>query len=576
MPTESAAQWKQQLEDFSEFVNAMLATWNVPGMAVAVVKEGEVIFAEGFGKRDLDQDLPATPATLFAIGSCTKAFTATAMGILVDGGKLDWDRPVRTYLPSFKMFDAFTSERMTPRDLVTHRSGLPRHDLMWYNSPRTRQEIFERLQYLQPSKDFRSVYQYQNLMYMTAGYLVGQISGLGWEAFVQQWILGPLGMASSNFSVLKSQESADFSLPFQEKDDQVRAIPFRNIDTVGPAGSINSNVTDMSQWLLLNLNKGRHGQAQIISEGNLSQIHSPQMVIQEPLKYAEILHTSYGLGWAIQPYRGRLMLQHGGGIDGFSALTSFLPRDNLGVVVLTNLNGTSLPTIITYNLYDRLLGLDPILWSDRFKQDVAEIKAAAEKSKEKTASQRKTGAQPSHPLADYTGDFEHPGYGLFSVELDRNELRASFNSMSFPLEHYHYDIFDLIWELFDTRLKVSFFTDVKGNIQRLSVPLEAAVDEIVFTRIPEQRMKEKRFLEQFTGTYELLGLKLIVSLKGDDALAATIPGQPEYELIPYQGTEFNLKGLAGFSLEFKLDDAGSVIEAELTQPNNVFVAPKVG
>jgi CubicO group peptidase (beta-lactamase class C family) len=576
MPTEFATQWEKQLENFSEFANAMLVAWKVPGMAVAVVKEGEVIFAEGFGKRDLEQDLPATPETLFAIGSCTKAFTAVAMGILVDEGKLDWDQPVRNYLPSFKMFDTFSSERMTPRDLVTHRSGLPRHDLMWYNSPRTRQEIFERLQYLEPSKDFRSVYQYQNLMYMTAGYLVGQISGQGWEAFVQQRILEPLGMVGSNFSVLKSQESPDFSLPFQEKDGRVQAIPFRNIDTVGPAGSINSNVTDMSQWLLLNLNKGRHGQAHIISEGNLSQIHSPQMVIQEPLKYAEILHASYGLGWAIQPYRGHLMIQHGGGIDGFSALTSFLPQAKLGVVVLTNLNGTPLPSIITYNLYDRLLNLDPIPWSDRFKKDDDEIKAAAKKSKEKTASQRQTGTQPSHPLADYAGDFEHPGYGLFSVGLEGNDLKVIFNSMSFPLEHYHYDIFELTWELFDTRLKVSFFTDVKGNIQRLSVPLEPAVDEIVFTRIADKRMKEKRFLEQFTGTYELLGMKLIVSLKGEDTLVATIPGQPEYELIPYQGTEFNLKGLVGFSIEFKLDDAGSVIEAELAQPDGVFTAPKVG
>jgi hypothetical protein len=298
------------------------------------------------------------------------------------------------------------------------------------------------------------------------------------------------------------------------------------------------------------------------------------MLKQEPVKYAETLPASYGLGWIIQPNRGHLMIHHGGGIDGFCCLTSFVPQDNIGVVVLTNLNNNPLPSIVTYNVYDRLLGLDPIPWGDRFKQDADEIKAAAEKGKEKAASERKPGTQPSHPLADYAGDFEHPGYGVFSVEVEGNELKAAYNSMSFPLEHYHYDIFELYWDLFDARMKVSFFTDVKGNIGSLSVPFEPAVKDILFTRLPDKRMKERSFLEKFTGTYKLMGMNLIISLKGDDVLAAIFPGQPEYELVPYHGTEFNLKGLSGFSIEFKMDDAGVVTEAEITQAEGVFTAQK--
>ncbi|MEW5901563.1 MAG: serine hydrolase domain-containing protein, partial [Acidobacteriota bacterium] len=185
-----------------------MAEWKVPGMAVAIVKDGQVILAEGYGLKDVKNNLKVTPQTIFAIGSSSKAFTATAMGILTDDGKLDWDKPVREYLPSFKLWDLFASERMTPRDLVCHRSGLPRHDVMWYNSPLSRKELFDRIQYLKPNKDFRANFQYQNLMFMTAGYLVGQLSGSTWEEFTKKKIFEPLGMNDSNFSVEESKKAA--------------------------------------------------------------------------------------------------------------------------------------------------------------------------------------------------------------------------------------------------------------------------------------------------------------------------------------------------------------------------------
>jgi len=566
---------EQQLVGFHDFVRATLAAWKVPGAAVAVVKDGAVILSQGFGLRDVEQGLAVTPETLFAIGSCTKAFTATAMGILVDEGKLAWDAPVRTYLPSFTLHDPVATERMTPRDLVTHRSGLPRHDFVWYGSPFTRQELFDRLRYLQPSKDFRAVWQYQNLMYMAAGYLVGQIAGCEWEEFVQRRILQPLGMQNSNFSVRISQESADFALPYLERGDEVRKIPFRTLDSVGPAGSINSGISEMAQWLLLNLNKGACGSTRIISEPSLAQIHTPQMVVQEPIKYTELFPGSYGMGWMIQAYRGHLMLHHGGGIDGFSALTSFLPQDNLGVVVLTNLNGTSVPWILTCHIYDRLLGFAQLPWSERLKKETAEIKEAAEKGKQQQVAERKTGTRLSHPLAEYTGDFAHPGYGVFSVVLEGDGLRAFYNSTSFPLGHYHYDVFELVWELFDQRLKVTFFADAKGNLSSFSVPLEPTVEDIIFTRMPDKHMREKQFLEKFVGTYKVLGLDLVISLKEGDTLVAVVPGQPEYQLIPDRGTTFTFKGLSGFRLEFKLNDAGGVIAAEITQPAGVFTAQRI-
>lgn len=565
---------KVDLKGFDTFVTKTMEEWKVPGLGISIVKDGKVIFSKGFGFRDVKKGLKVTPKTLFAIGSCSKAFTAATMGILVDEGKLDWDKPVREYLPSFKLKDPSATEGMTPRDLVCHRSGLPRHDLMWYGSSATRKELFDRLQYLEPSKDFRMTFQYQNLMFMTAGYMVGKVAGTTWEKFVQNRIFGPLGMNDSNFSVEDSKKAPDFALPYAEKEDKVIEIPFRNIDTVGPAGSINSNVIDMAGWLLLNLNKGKFGEKQIISEESLREIHSPQMISSKSYKYDESFYSTYGMGWGITAYRGHLMVSHGGGIDGFTASVNFMPRDNIGMVIFTNMSGTPLPSIVAYNAYDRLLGLDQIPWNKRIKDQRDKAKEEAEKAKKEKDKDRKLNTKPSHPLEDYAGDYEHPGYGVLAIKKEGDRLKGVFNSISFDMKHYHYDIFEMSNENFDMTEKASFFTDNKGNISSLSVQLEDSVEAIVFTKMPEKKMKEKSFLEKFVGEYLLGEMTVTVSLRGDNELVLFVPGQPKYELVPYKGTEFNLKNLTGYSVEFVVNEAGKVTEAKVTQPNGVFTAKK--
>ena len=561
------------MEWLREFINETMQEWKVPGLAIAIVKDNEIIFCEGFGLRNVKKGLKVTSKTLFAIGSCTKAFTTMAMSILVERGKLDWDKPVRNYLPTFKLYDSYATEHITPRDLVTHRSGLPRHDFVWYGSSFTRQELFERLQYLEPSQELRSVFQYQNLMYLAAGYLVAQIAESSWEEFVQQEILNPLSMKDSNFSVVKSQEADDFAFPYKEKDDEVKEILFRNIDASGPAGSINAHVTDMAKWLLLHLNQGKYDDKQIISPANLSQMHTPQFVIPEPVEYDEILHSAYGLGWGVTAYRGHNFIQHGGSIDGFSALTTLLPQDKIGVVILTNLNGTPLPSIVTFQICDRLLGLDEVPWNERIRKKVDEAKEAAAKAKQTTNSERKTGTHPSHPLEDYTGDFVHPAYGVVSIELNDQRLKATHNSIVSELQHYHYDVFELKLEHFDMTELVSFFMDTKGNITSLSIPWEPTVKDIIFTRMPDQGMMETSFLEKFVGDYDLFGQTITISLR-ENHLSASLSGQPDYELVPYQGTEFTLNNLSGFSIKFVLDSAEVVTEAVITQPNGIFTAKK--
>jgi CubicO group peptidase (beta-lactamase class C family) len=575
MQESQTLQAKTQLHGFDEFVRNIVQDWKIPGLAISIVKDGEVIFSQGFGKRDIDEGKDVTAQTLFPIASCTKAFTATSMAILVDEGKLDWDTPVKRYIPTFKLYDLFASEHMTPRDLVTHRSGLPRHDLMWFNSSATRQELFDRLQFLEPSKDLRAVLQYNNLMFMAAGYLVGQLSGQNWEDFVQQRIFDRLGMKSSIFSTSAAQETDDFSFPYKAIKDEIKKIPFYEGQwSVAPAGAIVSSVADMSSWVLLHLNKGKHEGTQIVSENQVAQMHAPQMVAPVTFPFPEIPISSYGLGWFVEPYRGNMMTEHGGNINGFSSLVTLLPEQNLAVVVLTNLDGNPVPNILTYNICDRLLGLDEVTWNERFKKFWTAFKEAEEKGKEKTEADRVVGTHPSHSLDAYIGEYEHPGYGIFSVTFEDDQLKGTFNSKSNLLKHYHYDTFELVIETFDTTMKVSFFTNARGDIDSLSAPLEPTVKDIIFRRLPPTAMTDKRFLERFVGEYEVMGLTMTIALKGEQSLAVSLPQQPELELVPYKGNTFHVKGLSGFSIEFKPDAAGQVNEAIVEQPNAVVTATR--
>lgn len=564
-----------KLNGFDDFVATALKDWSVPGVAIAVVQDGQVILSKGYGFRDVKKQLPVTPKTLFAIGSATKSFTVTTLGILVDQGKLDWDKPVRDYLPNFRMYDEFTTERMTPRDLVTHRSGLPRHDFVWYNSPLARKEIFEHLRYLEPSRDFRTTFQYQNLMFMTAGYLAGQIAGKSWETFAREQIFVPLGMSSSNLSVADSEKAADFALPYRKVKEEVKEIPFRNIDQIGPAGSINSNAEDMLKYVLMHMSLGKAGASQILSESNAVQMQTPQMVIPGAIRWTEVGHSSYGMGLFITTYRGHKLVHHGGNIDGFSALVTFMPQDKIGMVILTNMNGSALPTVLSYNVYDRLLGLDQAPWTARLKDDEKKQKESADEAKKKGFTARKPNTHPSHDLADYAGEFENPGYGIAKIALQAGALKITFNGLSAPLQHFHYDVFEVPEETVDfPSTKFTFHTNLQGDIDGFSAPLESTVHEIVFTRAPDRSMMQKSVLEPLAGQYQLGPATATVALRGDSAITLVLPGQPAYELVPTGGLKFLIKGLTGYSVEFKKSDTGAVDQLVFYQPNGTFAAKR--
>ncbi len=577
LPPATAA--ARALEGFDAFVDAALKTWNVPGIAVAIVKDGEVVLAKGYGLRNVEKKLPVTEDTLFAIGSATKAFTVMSLGVLVDDGKLDWDVPVKDYLPSFALADEFASARMTPRDLVTHRSGLPRHDLVWYNAPLSRAEIFARLRYLEPNADFRAKWQYQNLMFLTAGYLAGEVAGKSWEDLVRARIFGPLGMTASNFSVEESKKAADFAAPYTEKDEKVSEIPFRNIDAVGPAGSINSNLTDMVRWLKLQLSNGTAGGGgiRVVGEANLAEMHQPQMVMRQEGKDPEIILPTYAMGWFVESYRGKKRVHHGGNIDGFSAMVTFLPAEKLGVVALANLDGTPLPEIVSRVAIDRMLELSPIDWSARLKTRVDEAEAGAEKAKGGLETfDRKKGTKPAHALEEYAGDYAHPAYGTMAVSRDgASGLKATIHAIPMRLEHWHYETFRAVFEdpaLADEKMFVLFHTNAKGDVDALAMPLEAQTAEIVFEKKPPARLSDPAFLKSATGTFVLVdqpSVAVTVTLEGD-ALTALVPGQPPYTLEAYRGTEFRFRELTGYSIRFLPDDKGVIDELLVIQPDGVY------
>jgi CubicO group peptidase (beta-lactamase class C family) len=556
----------QSLDGFDAFANLALGDWKCEGFAIAVVKDGKVILQKGYGVRNAKKNLPVTTKTLFAIGSSTKSFTVTSMGVLVDRGKLDWDKPVRDYLPDFRLWDQFATERMTPRDLVTHRSGLPRHDLMWYNSPFSRDELFSRLRYLEPNKDFRTTFQYQNLMFMTAGYLAAHINGTTWEQLVHDTIFQPLGMTASNFSVTDSQKTTDYSLPYEVVNDAPREMPFRNIDAIGPAGSINSNVEDMIKYVQMHLAQGKG----VVSAANETQMMIPQMAIATPSTDKELGDLAYGMGFFVTSYRGHKFVHHGGNIDGFSALVAFLPQDNIGLVILTNQQGSPLPAIAAYRVWDMLLGLDPIDWTARIKQQRALTKASEEAAKQKGYTTQRTGTHPSHDLAEYAGEYEHPGYGIVKVTLAGSVLQMDYHGMGGKLEHFHYDVFSVPKDETNpfSEQKVEFHTNLGGDIDSLAIPFESTLKSIEFAKLGDRSMTETTFLRPLTGQYLRGPLTASVALSGEHALTLSLPGQPVYNLVPVRGTKFNIKELNGYSVEFKGD------ELVFYQPSGTFSAQR--
>jgi len=560
------------LADFDAYVQRVMQQWKVPGAAIAIVKDGKIILSKGYGLRDVKDNLPVTPQTLFPIASITKSFTVATLATLSSEGKLDWDKPVREYLPDFRLYDDALTARVTLRDLVTHRTGLPRHDGTWYRSGLSREELYARLRYLEPNRDLRQEFQYNNLMFMTAGYLAGKLAGSTWEDAVQKRIFDPLGMKSSGFELGASiKSSSDVAHAYRKDDNEVvhDVPPYTGDKALGPAGAIVSNLSDMTQYLQMYLNQGKHADKQIISVGDFRAMTSPQMILQSSDLDPEIGYLHYGMGLFVTTYRGHKYVQHGGNLDGFSLLISFLPDDHIGCVILLNMEESSLREVLAYNISDRLLGLVPVDWNKRELDRYLAFKKAGDDAREKNYVPRRENAQFSHPIEEYLGEFSNPAYGTILIEraTKPDELKFTYHTMQSTAQHWHYDVWRVPHDPLDllSETEIMFSTDWEGNIASLSSSMEPSVKDIVFTHQPDRRMRERSFLEALTGTYQIADYKVVVSLRSDNILIATMPDQKIYELEPLRGSTFAVKSENGLTLDFKRDAAGKVTEFSMSQ-----------
>ena len=483
---------------FLSQVEKELERWEVPSASICVVRGDEVLLAGGVGQRD-GGSLPSDGDTLYQIASCSKAFTATAAAILATEGRLDFDAPVAEYLPAFRMHDPYASTHLTVRDFLSHRSGLPRHEYAWYGTGFSREELMANLRYLPLSAPIRYTFQYSNFNYLIAGCLIEAVSGMTIEEFLRRRIFLPLGMERTVAFSEEMRRDPNHALPFDHDIPYttrgIRPIPFYASpaekpgvgDPTAAAGCVISCARDMAKWLQFNLSRGRVGGKQLVREDLMDLLYTPHIDTGSGGAYApERSMSAYGLGWSVYSYRGRKMVEHGGNINGFSSSTALFPEEGIGIFASVNMNTALLADAIVHDAADRLLDSPEGNWHARLRQENETLFQSVKALYASFGGEAVPGTAPSHPLEEYAGDYEAPGYRRFRILCEDGKLRMDFNTFTSGLRHLHYDSFateEVIGEL-PPGLVLTFGADAKGRIRTLSAVLgsEKGLAPIVFQK----------------------------------------------------------------------------------------------
>jgi CubicO group peptidase (beta-lactamase class C family) len=456
-------------------VTTTMAKWQIPGAAVAIVKDDKVVYAKGFGVRTLGTSEKVTEDTLFGIGSTSKAFTSAAMAILVDEKKMDWDDPVRKHVEYFHLSDPCADALVTMRDIVSHRTGLSRHDELWDDSPWSREEVIRRIAQVKLTKPFRSAYQYQNIMFLTAGEAVAAAAKMPWNDFVKTRIFEPLGMARTVISTADWNASADRASGHRwNRAQQAPAIqPYVDDDNIAPAGAIKSSARDMARWVRFQLANGTIDGKRIVSAAALEETKMPQMVIRlegdAKANNPETNVQAYAMGWNVQDYAGDLLIAHGGALNGFRAQVDLLPKRNAGFVVLIN-EGRGLATVALRNaIADLLLGRPPRDWDAYYLANDRRSDEKDEQRKRERQAKRRRDTHPTHPLADYAGTYENAGYGTATITVENDRLLLRWSRLALPLTHVHYDTFEAVSEAADVDEQVVFRLGSDGEVAGMTL-----------------------------------------------------------------------------------------------------------
>jgi len=568
----------KKLDGFDAYMSKVLKDWNTAGIGVGVVVNDKLVFAKGYGYRDYEKKLPFTPATVCPIASNTKLFTAVAAGMLVEEGKLNWDKPVRESVPTIRFNNEQLNNTVTLRDMLSHRTGVTRHDSIWYKSDFTRKELFDKLKYLEPEEPMRQAFLYNNLMFAAVGYMIELQSGKRWEDFVRERILNPLDMKATGYSISDMTHQPDFGVPFTEKRDsfELYKIPYyEDIDGVAPCGAIASNIEDISHWLIALMNDGKYKGRQLLPAEVLKATLEPAIALPntmtESLGYWEILNAAYGMGRQTASYRGHLMTFHGGDLPGFHSQVSFMPREHTGVIVLViGDHAAPLYNVVSYNVYERLLGMDQTPWSERRLAMRLKSKEAAKQARAKAGEDRVPNTKPSHGLADYVADYENPAYGVMKIGLKDNQLQFDFHKMRMPMTQFHYDRFDTLDDERDGKFSVNFRTNPQGDVDQAVMSLDEA--EAVFTRKSEAL--DAALLTQLAGTYEMPGgWKAQITFVQNTGLSLVFPGSSPYSLTHTKGMRFRIPQFSDLVFEFVMEN-GQVKALKQKDPSGEFSYPR--
>jgi CubicO group peptidase (beta-lactamase class C family) len=571
---DDAAAIAAKLQGFDAYMEKVVKDWNAPGIGVGIIKGDKLVFAKGYGYRDYEKKLPITSKTLFPIASNTKLFTAVAAGFLVEEGKLTWDRPIRESVPSIEFYNDYLNNTVTLRDMLAHRTGITRHDSIWYKSDYNEKELFGKLKYLEPKESPRQLFLYNNMMYAGVGQSIFLQSGKPWAEFVRENILKPLEMNSTTYAIADMLKQPDYGVPFTERRDsmEIYKIPYYE-DTAGlaAAGAIISNIDDLSHWLIALMNGGKYQGKQVLPAKALEATLEPAIALPntqaETRGWWEVLNRTYGMGRQTAVYRGRVMTLHGGDLPGFHSQVSYMPNEKIGVIVFVIGNHIApLYNPISYNVYERLLGMEQTPWSERLLEIRLKNKAAGKEARSKAGAGRVTGTNPSHPLADYVGEYEHPAYGILKIGLKDNALQFEFHKIRFGMTHFHYDRFDTPDDEEDGKWSVNFATNPQGEVDTATMSLDEA--EASFKRRPPTL--DDALASRLAGTYETpSGGKFTVVMKPGAGLYLIFPGTPEQKLIPHRGLKFRIPEFADVVVEF-VEENGKITGLKQTDPSGEY------
>jgi CubicO group peptidase (beta-lactamase class C family) len=568
----------KRLGDFDAYMEHTLKDWNTPGIGVGIVVGDKLVFAKGYGYRDYEKKLPFTPTTLQPIASNSKLFTAVAAGMLVEEGKLTWDKPIHEAVPVIQFYNDQLTNNVTLRDMLSHRTGVTRHDSIWFKSPFTRKELFDKLKYLEPQQPMRTTFLYNNLMFAAVGYVIELKSGKTWEDFVRERIFTPLDMNTTTYSIADMVKHPDHGVAFREKRDsfELYKIPYyEDTEGVAPAGAIVSNIEDLSHWLAALMNDGKYNGKQVLPPSVLKATIQPAIglpnTLGEALGYWEILDPDYGMGRQIASYRGHLITYHGGDLPGFHSQVAFLPNDKIGVIVLV-ISDHSAPLYnnISYNVFERLLGLDQTPWNKRQLERRLANKKAGTEARAKAGADRVANTKPSHPLSGYVGEYENAAYGILKIDQNGDALHFGFHEFQYPLSHFHYDRFDTPDDEQYGKFSVNFRTNPQGDIHEAVMSLDEA--EVVFTRKPETI--DPKVLEKLAGVYITPSkVKFEVHYQPGIGLSLVFPGGAPQKLIPVKGLQFRTEHFADTIYEFVLEN-GQVKALKERDPSGEFTFPR--